>query len=177
MTAKLIRIMGALTGCALLVPAAQAARGDVALKTMGNTQILPSTARCPGGVERVLVGVQVGTQMVLAGPEVVPIPVVVRRGTATFCVQRRMSRSRGGDRTATASGRLTLELAAGTIEAAATETQSSAGGKTRYSSLATIKSGTGMYRGVSGAVIARGTVGPAPERQQCRKLTYTFEFA
>jgi hypothetical protein len=177
MTAKLASLAGALTGCALLLPAAHAARGDLVLKTIGNTDILRPTAHCAGGLWRVRVGVQAGTQTVLIGPDVVSVPVVVETGGATFCVHRRGQSSTGGEATATASGSLTLALAAGTIEAAANETQSPAGGGTRsYSSLATIKRGTGRYRGTAGVIVARGTVNPAPDGRQCRKLTFTVEF-
>ena len=178
MTAKLLTLAGALTGCALLVSPAHATRGDLVLKTTGNTDIFHPTSRCPGGIARVRVGVQVGTRTGLIGSDIFQLPVIVQTGSATFCVHRRGRRVTAGVARATASGRLTLALAGGTIEAAATEIQSAAAGKaTTYSLLATIKRGTRLYRGASGVVVARGTVAPAPEGQECRKLTFTVELA
>jgi hypothetical protein len=177
MTAKQITLVGMLTGCALLLPVAQAARGDLVLKTIGNTDMLRPTSRCPEGVERVRLGVRVGTRTVMIGPTLLRLPLVVQTGTATLCVHKRSRREGAGVIAATAMGRLTLALADGTIQATANETQSSNGGATTsYSLHAAIRRGTGPYRGAAGVIVARGTVSPAPDGRQCRKLTFRIAF-
>jgi hypothetical protein len=178
MTAKLITLAGALTGCAVLLPAAHAMQGDLVLRTFGNTDMLYPTSRCPGGVARVRLGVRVGTRTVMIGPTLLRLPVIVQTGTATFCGRKHGRRVTAGVTRTTASGRLTLALAAGTIQAAANETQSSKAGRTTsYSLLGTIRGGTGLYRRAAGVVVARGTVGPAPDGRQCRKVTFRVELA
>jgi hypothetical protein len=178
MTVKLITLAGALTGCALLLPAAHATRGDLVLKTIGNTDMFRPTAHCPGGVARVRLGVRVGTRTVMIGPTLLRLPIIAQTGTATLCVHKQARRVTVGMTTATASGRLTLTLASGTIQAADTETQSSNGGRTTsYSSFAAITGGTGLYRHAAGVIVAHGTVSPAPDGRQCRKLTFKVTLA
>jgi hypothetical protein len=178
MTVKPITLAGALAGCALLLPAAQAARGDLVLKTIGNTDMLRATSHCPGGIARVRLGVRVGTRTVMVGPTLLRLPILAQTGTATFCVHKRDRRVTAGMTKVTASGRLTITLAGGTIQAAANETQSSNGGTTTsYSALATITGGTGLYRHAAGDIVVRGTVSPAPDGRQCRKLTFKVTLA